>query len=127
MWHQRHACVRIRILLGKLLTQHGEFALCLRQSHAAPQSRDQVKEAGSSPPHPGLIVLSERREHICIAIQLKPGRRNSNDCVRFTVINKRHADSAWITAVSLLPQARADDRDAGRAELVLSSLERAAF
>jgi hypothetical protein len=126
MWHQGGASILNRILLGKPLALDREFTLRLRHSYAAPQSRDHMKEAGGSPPHPRLVVLPEGREHICIAIQLKPGRRNSYDRVGRAVIKKPHTYCMWISPIPLLPQARADDRNRSCAELIVRSFERAA-
>jgi hypothetical protein len=87
------------------------------------QSRYNMKETRRPPMHPGLVVLTEWREHICIAIQLKPGRSDSDDRVNRAIVMKGHADNVRITSVPVVPQAGAEDRNRGRSNLIVRSLE----
>jgi hypothetical protein len=61
-----------------------------------------------------------------MAIQLEAGRRNPDNCVSRAIVKKPHPKDVRVSAVTLLPQTCADDRDWGRAGSIVRSFERAA-
>ena len=86
------AGVRLRVLFSEMMADNCELGLCLCRRHAGREAANNVKEIRFANLHSRFRIVTERSKYARFSVQLEARGCDADDCIRFSVKNKRHTN-----------------------------------